>query len=258
MAADLIASTGRQIETHAVSFLFVLTRASAAAVFLPLPWMRPAAPSVRAFLALGLAVLLFPVAGPSAGARPLSLIHLAGEAAIGLTIGAVIAWLNDIVLMAMQIVSSQAGFSFASTIDPATQADSTVLQLFGQIASGLFFVALGTDRELIGLLGSSLETIPPGEFTVQGAAVTAIAEWIGKAAIYSVRLSLPVVVMLALADIVLSMTARLQPQLQLLTLAFPVKILASIVILAATAGITGRLLIQAHREALSIATGVLR
>ena len=48
--------------------------------------------------------------------------------------------------MAAQILSLNAGFSFAQTIDPTTQAQSGVLVVFAQLAGGMVFLALGLDR----------------------------------------------------------------------------------------------------------------
>ncbi len=258
MLSDVSAALREQLDGTGVAFLFVLARAGAVATFLPLPWIRPASMPVRAFLALALTLVLLP--GAAAGMQDparISFIHLAGEAAIGIAMGLAVAWLNDIVLIAMQIVSAQAGFSFASTIDPATQADSTVLQLLGQIMSGLVFVALGTDRELIRLVARSFDVLPPGSFSIGTGFVPVILDWIAQALAFSVRLSLPLVVLLGLIDLVLSMTSRLQPQLQLMTLAFPAKILASIAVLAASGGIYVRILEQASSRALSVAESAL-
>lgn len=258
MLSDVSAAMREQLAGTGVAFLFVLARAGAVAAFLPLPWIRPATTPVRAFLALALTLVLLP--GAAAGMKDpgrISFIHLASEAALGVAIGLAVAWLNDIVLIAMQIVSAQAGFSFASTIDPATQADSTVLQLLGQIMGGLVFVALGTDRELIRLVARSFEILPPGSFSIGSAYLPVVLDWAASALVFAVRLSLPLVVLLGLIDLVLSMTSRLQPQLQLMTLAFPAKILASIAVLATSAGIFVRILEQANVRALSVAASAL-
>ena len=51
--------------------------------------------------------------------------------------------------MAAQVLGLQAGYAFASTIDPNTQADSGVLVVFAQLMAGLLFFALGLDREVL-------------------------------------------------------------------------------------------------------------
>ena len=55
------------------------------------------------------------------------------EAAIGLATGLAVAFLIEAVTFAAQAISTQAGFAYASTIDPNTEADSTVLLTPGAI-----------------------------------------------------------------------------------------------------------------------------
>ena len=73
----------------------------------------------------------------------------AGRGGFGLTIGVAVAFLLEGIQLAAQIVGLQAGYSFASTIDPTTQADTTTLQIMAQLLAGLLFFALGLDRQVL-------------------------------------------------------------------------------------------------------------
>ena len=64
--------------------------------------------------------------------------------------------------MGAQIISLQAGYSFATTIDPTSGADSGVLLTIAQIAAGLLFFATGLDRQILLIFAQSLTTHPPG------------------------------------------------------------------------------------------------
>ena len=105
--------------------------------------------------------------------------------------------------------------------------------VFAQLASGLLFFALGTDREVIRIFAASLTAYPPGTFVLKPAAA---GEMIGLGSSMlstGARLALPVVVLLMLVDIAMALLGRMHQQLQLLTLAFPVKMLATLAFLAA-------------------------
>ena len=52
---------------------------------------------------------------------------------------------------------AQAGYAYASTIDPNTEADSGVLLVFAQLMAGMLFFALGLDREVLRLFAQSLD-----------------------------------------------------------------------------------------------------
>jgi len=59
----------------------------------------------------------------------------------------------------------------------------------------------------------------------------------------AVRLALPVIALLVLVDIALGLLGRLNAQLQLLTLAFPIKMTAALVLLGGIAALLPRLLL---------------
>ena len=69
--------------------------------------------------------------------------------------------------MAAQMIGLQAGYSFASTVDPTTQADTTTLQLMAQLFAGSLFFAFGFDRQVIRILAKSFESIPSGTYAVE-------------------------------------------------------------------------------------------
>jgi flagellar biosynthetic protein FliR len=216
------------------AFLLVLARIGGAFVFVPLPGMSAGPEPVRAFLAVAFTVALYPVwpAGMAAPSAPGLLLALAGEAAFGLTAGVAVAFLTETLLVAAQIFGLQAGYSYASTIDPATEADSNVLLVFAQLISGLLFFSLGLDREILRVFARSLAAFPPGIYAARLSSAEALIGLGAGMFSTGLRLAMPVVVLLMLVDIALALMGRLHQQLQLLTLAFPVKMLASLAFLA--------------------------
>jgi hypothetical protein len=85
----------------------------------------------RMAFALMITMCLAPVwpAGPAAipGMFTFALWMIA-EAALGVLIGLFVSVLVESFQLAAQVLGLQAGFSYASTVDPGSQADSTVLQ----------------------------------------------------------------------------------------------------------------------------------
>lgn len=221
------------------AFLLVLARVGGALVFVPLPGMRHGPPAARVLLATGAAAALYPFwPASSAGVRPVQLAGwLAAEAAFGLTVGLAVAMLNEAFLLAAQIFGLPAGYSYAATIDPATEADSNVLLVFVQFLAGLLFFALGLHLAVLRIFAQSLEWYPPGSYLVAPAGVEAILRL--GAAMFSLglRLALPVVALLILADITLALLGRLHGHLQLLMLTFPIKMLGALALLAALMGV---------------------
>ena len=218
-------------------FLLTLARVGALLALVPLPGFGQAPKTARLVLALGLAFALAPARPPAPPPGPGTLLAwMASEAALGLTAGVVVALLNEGFVVACQTLGTQAGFSYATTIDPASQADSGVLQVFGHLTASLLFFSLGLDRHLIRICASGIASHPPGAFAPGGDALGAVVGLGAGMLTLGVRLALPVAGFLMLADIALALLGRLNAQLQLLMLAFPVKMLASMALLAAAAG----------------------
>lgn len=226
------------------SFLFVLARVGGALAFIPIPGFRTAPMIPKVVLAVALAVVLlpsWPVVRDPASAPPLSLWWLPAEVAFGIAIGAFVGWVTESLIMAMQFLSLQAGYSYAAMIDPATQADSGVLQVFAQLFASVLFFVVGVDRELLRLFGASLEVLPPGAWRFHPEMGVELIRWSGTMLTLALRIALPLIALLTLIDVALALVGRLQPQLQLLSLAFPLKMLTSMALIIVLAGSFGTL-----------------
>ena len=138
----------------------------------------------------------------------------------------------EILTMAAQSLSLQAGYGYATTIDPTTDADAGFLVVVAQLAAGLVFFGLGIDRRVLGILGRSFETAPPGFVVFSPSLSEGLVE--AAASIFStgLHLALPVIALLAMADIALALIGRLNTHLQVTTMSFPIKMVAGLALLA--------------------------
>jgi flagellar biosynthesis protein FliR len=216
-------------------FLLVLARISGVFVFLPLPGLEAGPGVAKITLSMILTFGMYsqwPVLNP----LPTSMMQLAGlmiaEAAIGLAIGLAVAFIIEAITFAAEAISTQAGFEYASMIDPNTQADSTVLLVLAQLTAGLVFFAMGFDRLLLTILSRSLETHPPGAFVASRAGVEALVMLGSNIFTTGLHLALPVMTLLFLIDLSIGLLGHLNSQLQLIALAFPVKMFAALVALS--------------------------
>jgi flagellar biosynthetic protein FliR len=153
--------------------------------------------------------------------------------------------------LAMQIVGLQAGYGYAQTIDPTNQSDSGVLQIVFMLATGWLFFILGFDRQLIRVLAASYIRFPAGSWVPNAANLEGIVRLGGAMLVTGVRLALPITALLMLIDIALALLGRMQQQLQLLSVAFPAKMLAALILLAALAPMIPRLFSTAAERTLT-------
>jgi len=221
-----------------LGFVLVLARVGGAFIFVPLPGINASPAMARVVLAVSFTLALFPrwpqanLAAPYIGGMVVAMI---AELALGLTIGVAVAVLNEAFLMASQIIGLQAGYAYASTVDPTTQADSGILVVFAQLIGGLLFFALGLHREVIRAFARSLDAFPPGSFVLTPAGAEKIVKLGSGMFSVGLRLAMPVLALLLLVDVAMALLGKLNQQLQLLILAFPVKMMATIVLLASMA-----------------------
>jgi flagellar biosynthetic protein FliR len=231
-------------------FLLVLARVAGALVFVPLPGVKQGPEAARVILALAVAVLLFPQ-WPHVEAT-VTMGRMAGwlvlDAGLGMLFGVLAGFLAEALQITAQAVGLEAGYAYASMVDPTTQADSGVLLVLAQLAAGLLFFALGLDREVIRVFAASLETFPPGRWIPAAPAVEAVTRLGSHMFAAGLRLALPALALITLVDVALALLGRLNAQLQLLTLSFPLKMLAAIVMLALTAPMFPRVLGSFGRE----------
>ena len=216
-----------------LGFLLTLSRLSGVFAFVPVPGLKSAVDPARLVLVVGLALALFPVwPHPSPDVRPgIFVAWIVSEAALGIGIGLAVAFAVEAFMVGAQMIGLQAGYSFASTVDPATQADSTVLVVLAQTVAAALFFAMGLDRDVLRIFARSLETCPPGSFTLTRGAVESIL--LAGSTMFStgLRLALPIMAVMMMVDISLALLGRVNAQLHLLTIAFPVKMFVGLSLL---------------------------
>jgi flagellar biosynthetic protein FliR len=243
------------------AFLLVLARVGGALVFVPLPGAKNTPEPARVALALGFTLALaarWPVVDPHAAGAARLAMWAAAEATVGIAIGIIVATVLEVFVLAAQILGLQAGYAYASTIDPNTQADSGILLVLAQLAGGLLFFATGLDREVLRLFALSLEKIPAGSYIFSPASAQGLIQLGAVLVSVGLRLAFPVVALLVMIDIALALVGRVNAQLQLLSLAFPVKMLVSLLVLGWIASMFPRILHEVSALGWSSAHQLLR
>jgi flagellar biosynthetic protein FliR len=218
-----------------LSFLLVLARVSGCFVFIPLPGVKNTPEVARAVISLTMTLALLPfwpvlkVDNPDIGQV---VEWLFSEGAFGITLGLIVTFLTEAYLVGAQMLALQAGYSYASTIDPTNQSDSGVLQVIVQLMTGILFFTLGLDREILRILARSLQLWPPGAFMITESLARSIINLGSQMFSTGLRLALPIVALLLLVDLSLALLGRVNQHLQLISLAFPLKMLGALLALA--------------------------
>ncbi len=212
-----------------VAFVLVLARVASIFAVLPMPASAATPGPARVIAVVAITLTLAPQ-WPFIETAEMTLgklvVFILAEVAYGIMIGVAVSCVLEAFVLGCQLIGLQAGFTYASTIDPTTNADSTALLVIAQLTSGLIFFAFGLDRQVLLAFAHSLQTHPPGTLSFSAGAGAELIQLTGGIFSTGFKLVLPVLALLLMLDVSLGLLGRLNSQLQVITLAFPVKIIA--------------------------------
>lgn len=193
--------------------------------------------TVRIALVFALAALTFayrnPVAVAEAGAADPSLLLTAvlAEVIIGALLGLGVHIVFAALALAGRLMDVQIGFAIGSVFDPVTRTNSNVLgSITGLLGATLFFVS-DAHLQLAQLLSLSIDALPLGVLpTLQDPLQPVLAA--GSMFTLGLALAAPVVSALLLADVAIGVASRNMPQVNVLILAMPIKVMVGYLVLA--------------------------
>lgn len=247
----------RDILDHVPAAMLVMLRLGGLLIFGPVlaSSVIPARARIGfAFLA-GLAVYpLLVTAHPEWRGLPLDLLALLPVAAMEITLGAVIGFLATLPLVAAQtgglIMGQQMGLGFAQIYNPAIDDEG---DLVGQL---LFFLLLvgfvmigGVDAMVLAVL-HSFEHVPLGGFVADGSLIAMLTGLLGASFEVALRIAAPLLALIFLETIALGFVSKSVPQLNILSLGFPLRILAGVFIVGAGLAIIDEVMMESVDAAL--------
>jgi flagellar biosynthetic protein FliR len=220
-------------------------------LFIPIPGLRAMPEITRVVLIVSIGWMLaqhLPKDLTSQSTPMLMAASVAREASVGIVLGVVIAFMAETLVFAVQCIVMQAGFSYASTIDPNSEADSSVLQIVYQLFANVLFFALGGDALVLRACSRHMS---------RAATLTLESDSVARAVIASgatmlelgLRLAAPLAAFLLLCDLTLAVLGRMHSQMQLLSMGFPIKMLCALFLLAAL----GPMAVSIYQRALNLA-----
>lgn len=192
---------------------------------------------IRILLVLAITAAVFPMASVHLSVPvtlATALTGLLGELAIGLFIGFCVSIMFMSVQIAAEFVSHQAGLLLGAAYNPMMDSSESVLSQLYYFAAMLGFLAVGGHRQLVRALLDSFQTIPPLGFRLTDGILDLVLSLMTTAFEMAVRISGPVVLALMLALLALGFISRTVPQLNILTIGFPLKLMLALFVLALT------------------------
>ena len=221
----MLTITGAQIEQYMAIFMFASLRMFGLFLTTPMFAFRTFPMQFRLLIALSFALYLMPLIANHQIPNPGSITFFASviELCIGAFVGFVIRVGFMVIDIAAEVLSFQAGFSFASTFFRDPNLDSGLVgQFLGLIALALAF-SLNIHLVLIEVVLKSFTNIPigvwPSAWTSQG-----IVELVATSFRLGLILSMPVLLVYIMFNLTQAFLGRTSPQMNLFSVGFAVSI----------------------------------
>lgn len=163
-----------------------------------------------------------------------SLIYgLLCEVLCGVTLGIIVNIVFQVVKMAGAFIDLQVGFAMMNVVDPNSSENTTILSnLMHNLAIVLFFIANG-HYVLIGCLIKSFSIVPIGKgINFSNSFETILGAFI-KYFELGIRIALPIILVIFIAEMSMALVSRTVPQINILILGIPIKIVIGLVTLTA-------------------------
>jgi len=194
-------------------------------------------PLVRVVLAAALAFTLAPLVAAShpdlLGLTPQAyLAMILGELVLGGIMGMLLSWLLEAARLAGEVVDLQIGFRAGALYDPISSGSSSVIGRFWFLSAVVLFFALDGHHWLLRGLMRSFELCPVGSLVFHKSLLAVALDALQSVFVLALQTAAPAVAALILTDLTLGLVGRAMPQMNLMMVGLPGKILVGLAALA--------------------------
>lgn len=195
---------------------------------------------VRTAIIVLLTALLQPMAFAQATSIPaITPETFIGESLVGLGLGLGAALLVGAASVAGEMMGVQVGLSGAAVLDPMSNTSENVLGVFGNLFAITLLLAVDAHLVMIDAVARSVRIIPIGS----GLHPEGMRAMVKSASVLfglGLQFAAPVIAAVLIANTALAILSRAAPQLNILSVAFPIQIGIGLIALSATIPFVGQ------------------
>jgi flagellar biosynthetic protein FliR len=227
---------------HVPGFLVVLARLTGLFVFSPIIASAMIPKRIKALLALGLALSVYPTIDQSAFANlEPNLFALAPLMAMELLIGVAVGVLMLTPLWGVQLAGTfmgqQMGLSLAPIFNPATDIESDSLGQLLFVMALSVFIMMGGVEAMWDCVVRSYALVGPGAFRADQRLLETFVGLLSAGFHLAMRVSMPVMAIVLVETVAVGFITKSLPTLNFMSVGFPIRIVLGL--LALTAGLAG-------------------
>jgi flagellar biosynthesis protein FliR len=231
------------IGIEAQKFMLVFFRIVSVLWFIPLLSSRFVSAIFKASLSLLIAFLLFSSVNIAVSLDVLSdpfsfLLLTLREVFIGVTIGFIAKIIFSSISVAGDIMSLQAGFSFARFMDPFTMTQVSVLEQVKNLLAIMIFFAIDAHYIVFLALSASFTELPIGAAALREPLLHYVINATARVFSLGFKIGAPIIVTLFLVELGFGMLSRMIPQVNIFIEGVPIKILITTIMLIVSLAVT--------------------
>ncbi|MCD4678471.1 MAG: flagellar biosynthetic protein FliR [Desulfobacula sp.] len=152
------------------------------------------------------------------------------EALIGLTLGLCLRMFFASVQLAGQIIGFQMGFAMINVVDPQTGANVSIMDQLGYWVCVIVFLLLNGHHIMFLAIIDSFKLVPMGFFMMPDAMMAKFMDLGAHLFLLAIKIGAPVIASLAFVSVGFGLVAKFSPQMNVMIVAFPLKIIAGLLL----------------------------
>jgi flagellar biosynthetic protein FliR len=196
---------------------------------------KPIPPMLRVGFVVLFTVLLQPAARATAHAgASLTFESAVAETLVGFAIGLGAALIVGAADHAGELIAIQVGLSGAALLDPLTNQQGPALGQFLSFFALTLLLALDGHLVMLDAMATSTRMLPVGSTLDLAGGARSMVSMGGQLFGLGLRFAAPVIAVILIANVSLAILGRAAPQLQILSVAFPIQIGVGLIAFAAT------------------------
>jgi flagellar biosynthetic protein FliR len=239
---------------HLPAFVMVLFRITGIFFFAPIFGSNVIPVRLKVLLALVLAICVYPIIPPQV---PMELSLMTLWAAVGseLLIGLIIGYGASIPLIALQmgglLMGQQLGLGLARVYNPDFNEETEILGQFLFLMALTVFLILDGHHAILAALVGSFQKVPLGGYIPDGDLLMLVTGLLKAMFELAIRVSAPLLTLVFLETVAMGFLARTVPQINLLSLGFPIRIIVGFLIVVAIIATMNDALIAMIRQTMN-------
>jgi flagellar biosynthetic protein FliR len=212
-----------------IRFFVVLTRISGIMIFAPFFSSQSFPVHVRVAFSLVTAFVLTPSLPLNSIPAELEWSGITGllvnEILLGLILGFAASCVFAGFQFAGQMISFQLGFSLIKMIDPQSNVEAPVFSFLQNYIGVLFFLLINGHHWFLLAINKSFASLPVGGIHIGGPVIEQLVRLSADILVIGLRIAGPVLAVGIITDIVVGVVGRTAPQINILIVGMPLKVL---------------------------------